>query len=116
MALPQVRQGRLRPLAVTTTARLPLLPEYPTVAETGYPGYQSGNWYGIVAPAKTPKEVIAAIRNAAASALNDPTISKRLSDLGYVAVGDQPDEFAAFIKSEIATLAGIIKRTGATAE
>ena len=116
VALPQVRQGRLRPLAVTTTKRLPLLPEYPTVAELGYTGYQSGNWYGIVAPAKTPKDVIAAIRNAVVSALNDPGVSKRLSDLGYVSVGDQPDEFAAFIKSEIATLARIIKQTGATAE
>jgi len=116
VALPQVRQGRLRPLAVTTTARLPLLPEHPTVAETGYPGYQSGNWYGIVAPAKTPKEAIAIIRNAVATALRDPGVSKRLSDLGYVSVGDQPDEFAAFIKSEIATLARIIKQTGATVE
>lgn len=113
-ALPQVRQGRLRPLAVTTTKRLPLLPEYPTVAETGYSGYQSGNWYGIVAPVKTPKEIIATIRGAVVTALNDPNVSKRLSDLGYVSVGDQPEEFAAFIKSEIATLAKIIRQTGAT--
>jgi tripartite-type tricarboxylate transporter receptor subunit TctC len=113
-ALPQVRQGRLRPLAVTTTKRLPLLPEYPTVAETGYSGYQSGNWYGVVVPAKTPKEIIATIRGAVVAALNDPNVSKRLSDLGYVSVGDQPEEFAAFIKSEIATLAKIIQQTGAT--
>ena len=114
-ALPQVRQGRLRPLAVTTIKRLPLLPEYPTVAETGYPGYQSGNWYGIVAPAKTPKEIIAKLRGAVVTALNDPQVSKRLSDLGYVSIGDQPEEFGAFIKSEIATLAKIIRQTGATA-
>jgi tripartite-type tricarboxylate transporter receptor subunit TctC len=113
-ALPQVRQGRLRPLAVTTTRRLPLLPEYPTVAETGYSGYQSGNWYGVVVPAKTPKEIIATIRGAVVAALNDPNVSKRLSDLGYVSVGDPPEEFAAFIKSEIATLAKIIQQTGAT--
>ena len=112
-ALPQIRQGKLRPLAVTTIKRLTLLPEYPTVGETGYPGYQSGNWYGIVAPAKTPKEVIATIRGAVVTALNDPTVSKRLSDLGYVIVADQPEEFGAFIKSEIATLAKIIQRTGA---
>ena len=115
VALPQVRQGRLRPLAVTTTKRLPLLPEYPTVAELGYTGYQSGNWYGIVAPVKTPKEAIATIRSAVVTVLNDPNASKRLSDLGYVSVGDQPEEFAAFIKSEIATLAKIIQQTGATA-
>lgn len=116
VALPQVKQGRLRALAVTTTKRLPLMPECPTVAETGYPGYQSGNWYGIVVPSKTPKELIATIRTAVVTVLNEPNVSKRLSDLGYVAVGDQPDEFAAFIKSEIATLAKIIKQTGATAE
>jgi tripartite-type tricarboxylate transporter receptor subunit TctC len=92
-----------------------LLPEYPTVAELGYTGYQSGNWYGIVAPVKTPKEAIATIRSAVVTVLNDPNASKRLSDLGYVSVGDQPEEFAAFIKSEIATLAKIIQQTGATA-
>lgn len=116
VALPQVRQGRLRPLAVTTAKRLPLLPDYPTVAETGYAGYQSGNWYGVVAPAKTPKETIATIRGAVVAALHDPDVSKRLSDLGYVIVGDQPEEFAAFIKSEIATLAKIIQQTGTKAQ
>ena len=115
VALPQIRQGRLRPLAVTTARRLALLPDYPTVAEMGYAGYQSGNWYGILVPAKTPKEIIAAIHGAAVSVLNDPGIAKRLSDLGYVTVGDQPDEFAAYIKSEIATLAKIIQLTGASA-
>jgi len=115
-ALPQVRQGRLRPLAVTTTRRVALLPEYPTVAELGYPGYQSGNWYGILAPAKTPKEIIATIHGAAVTVLKDPLVSRRLTDLGYVSVGDQPEEFAAFIKAEIATLAKIVKQTGATAE
>ncbi len=114
-ALPQIQQGRLRPLAVTTAKRLPLLPGYPTVAETGYSGYQAGNWYGIVAPAKTPKEIIATIRGAVVTALHDPIVSKRLSDLGYVSVGDQPEEFGAFIKSEIATLAKIIQQTGAVA-
>ncbi len=112
-ALALIQQGRLRPLAVTTAKRLPLLPGYPTVAESGYPGYQSGNWYGIVAPAKTPKEIIATIRGAVVTTLHEPTVSKRLSDLGYVSVGDQPEEFGAFIKSEIATLAKIIQRTGA---
>jgi len=114
--LPQVRQGRLRALAVTTDKRLAVAPELPTIAESGYPGYQSGNWYGIVAPARTPREIVTAVRNAALQAMNDATIGKRLADLGYVVVGDQPDEFAAFIKSEIATLAKIIQLTGAKAE
>ena len=114
--MPQVKQGRLRGLAVTTAKRLAVAPELPTIAELGYPGYQSGNWYGIVAPAKAPREIITAVRNAAVQALGDPAISKRLADLGYVVVGDQSEEFAAFIKSEIATLAKIIQQTGAKAE
>ena len=114
--MPQVKQGRLRALAVTTAKRLSVVADIPTIAELGYPGYQSGNWYGIVAPVKTPREVVSTIRNAAAQAMNDPGINKRLADLGYVVVGDQPDEFGTFIRSEIATLAKIIQQTGAKAE
>jgi tripartite-type tricarboxylate transporter receptor subunit TctC len=108
-ALPQVRDGKLRALAVTSTKRLPLLPEYPTVAELGYPRYQAGNWYGLMVPAKTPPEIIGNIRNAAVSGMNTPTVSKRLTDLGYVIIGDQPDEFAAYLRFEIASLAKILK-------
>jgi len=115
-ALPHVRQGRLRPLAVTAAKRVPVLPEYPTVAELGYPGYQSGNWYGLLVPAKTPKEIIAAIRAAAVAALNNETISRRLADLGYVAIGDQPEEFAAHIKAEIESLGKILRESRITAE
>ena len=115
-ALPHVRQGRLRPLAVTAAKRVPVLPEYPTVAELGYPGYQSGNWYGLLVPAKTPKEIIAAIRAAAVTALNNETIGRRLADLGYVAIGDQPEEFAAHIKAEIESLGRILRESRITAE
>ena len=108
-ALPQVREGRLRPLAVTSVKRLALLPEQPTVAELGYPGYQAGNWYGLMVPAKTPPEIVAAVRAAALAALANPTVSKRMTDLGYVIIGDQPEEFAAHLKAEIASLAKILK-------
>ena len=108
-ALPHVQQGRLRALAVTTIKRLTVLPEYPTVAESGYPGYQAGNWYGLLVPAKTPKETIVTIRGAAIKALNDPGVVKRMTDLGYVIIGDQPEEFAAHIRSEIASLAKILR-------
>ncbi len=114
-ALPQIRQGRLRPLAVTSAKRLALLPGHPTVAETGYPGYESGNWYGIMVPARTPQETIATIRSAAISVLNNPVVSKRLNDLGYVPVGDRPEEFAAHIKSEIDKLGKILRQLGVTA-
>ncbi len=115
-ALPQIQRGRLRLLAVTSAKRLPLLPEYPTVAESGYPGYEFGNWYGFLVPAKTPKETIATIRGATVSALNNPGVSKRLTDLGYLSIGDQPEEFGAHIKSEIVKLAKIIKALNLTAD
>ena len=114
--MPQVKAGRLRALAVTTAKRLAVAPELPTIAELGYPDYQSGNWYGIVVPAKTSRDIITTLRNAAAQALAEPKISKQLTELGYVLAGDQPEEFAAFIKSEIATLGKIIWQTGAKAE
>ena len=108
-ALPHVQQGRLRGLAVTTLKRLPQLPQYPTVAESGYPAYQAGNWYGVLVPAKTPKEAIGTIRSAAIRGMNDSAVNKRMVDLGYVIIGDQPEEFAAHIRSEIASLAKILK-------
>jgi tripartite-type tricarboxylate transporter receptor subunit TctC len=114
--LPYIRQGRVRALAVTTLKRLPQLPELPTVAESGYKGYQAGNWYGIEVPVKTPRDLVTAIRNLAVAAMNEPATNKRLLDLGYIIVGDQPEEFAAFIKSEIATFGKIIKQSGVTAE
>ena len=108
--------GRRRSRGVCAHWRLAVAPGLPTLAESGLTGYQSGNWYGIVVPAKTPREVITVVRQAAARALADTALNKRLTDLGYLVVGDQPDEFGAFIKAEIATLAKIIQQTGAKAE
>jgi tripartite-type tricarboxylate transporter receptor subunit TctC len=108
-ALPYIRQGKLRPLAVTSSKRVAMLPDYPTVAEFGYPDYYAGNWYGLAVPAKTPTETIASIRGATLNALRMPETSKALGDLGYVPVGDEPDEFAAHIQSEIDKLARILK-------
>lgn len=114
--LPYVRQGRVRMLAATTLKRLEAFPQLPTLSESGYAGYQAGNWYGLLAPAKTGQEIVTAIRNAAVSAMNEPATRRRLVDLGYIIAGDQPEEFAAFIKSEIATLGKIIRQTGLTVD
>jgi len=114
-ALPHVRQNRLRALAVTSTKRVALLPELPTVAELGYRGYQSGNWYGILVPAKTPREIIATLRNQTVTALAAPALNKRLVDLGYISIGDTPEEFAAHIKAEIASLAKVLRDLNVTA-
>jgi tripartite-type tricarboxylate transporter receptor subunit TctC len=107
-ALPNVRKGKLRPLAVTSSKRVPVLPDYPTVAEFGYPGYHAGNWYGLAVPVRAQAETVASIRGATLNALSMPQTRKALIDLGYVLIGDEPDEFAAHIQSEIDKLARII--------
>lgn len=104
----------MRGLAVSSAKRLPDFPQYPTVAET-VPGYEFDNWYGMLVPAKTPKEIISTLHRAALAALAKPHIVKQLANAGYVPVGSQPAEFAVFHKAEIAKLAKIIKLTGATA-
>jgi tripartite-type tricarboxylate transporter receptor subunit TctC len=108
-ALPLIQQGRLRVLAVTTARRIPMMPDLPTIAESGFSGYALNNWYGLMVPAKTPRELIATIRGAAITALNLPGVTRRFVDLGYTAVGDQPEEFAAHIRSEIDKLGKLIK-------
>lgn len=115
-ALPFVREGRLRGLAVGASQRLPMLPEYPTVAESGYPGYEASNWHGLVVPARTPKEIIATIRAAAVTALNRPDIGKRMRDLGLTPIGDRPEEFAEFIKADIEKWRKIVRQKGLTAD
>lgn len=109
LTLPQLAQGRVRALAVTSAQRIALAPQLPTVAESGYPDYESGNWYGLFAPAKTPPDVIRAVHAAALSTLKDPAVTRRLNDLGYVAIGNQPDEFGAYVKLEVERLGKIIR-------
>ena len=114
-ALPHVRQNRLRALAVTSTKRVSLLPELPTVAELGHRGYQSGNWYGILVPAKTPREIVMALHGQTVKALAAAALNKRLVDLGYISIGDTPEEFAAHIRGEIASLAKVLRDLKVTA-
>jgi tripartite-type tricarboxylate transporter receptor subunit TctC len=115
-ALPFIRDGRLRALAVGSATRVPLLSDYPTVAESGYTGYESSNWHGLVVPAKTPKELIASIHAAAVTALKRPDIAKRMQELGLTLIGDQPDEFAEFIKADIEKWRKIVRQKGLTAD
>ena len=114
--LPHIRAGRLKLLAATSGRRAPMLPDTPTISESGYPGYESELRYGLMVPAKTPKEIIATIHGAALAALNNPGVNKRLNDLGYVPLGNTPEEFAAVIKSEIAKLGTLLRRLGVTAD
>jgi tripartite-type tricarboxylate transporter receptor subunit TctC len=114
--LPFIRQGKVRPLAVTSEKRLPFLPEYPTIAELGYPTYKAGNWYGLMVPAKAPAEVISALHAAVTKTIAIPDNNKRLVELGFVAIGDKPEEFGAHIRSEIAALAKVVKQLNLSAD
>jgi tripartite-type tricarboxylate transporter receptor subunit TctC len=115
-ALPPVRARQLRALAVTSKERLPMVPELPTVAESGYPGFESGVWFGLMVPAKTPKETIAIIQRGTVAALNRAEVRKRMENIGFTPITDQPDEFTAFIKSEIEKWGKIIRAAGLTAD
>ena len=110
--LPQVKAGKLRPIAVGAEKRVPSAPDVPTTAEAGLPQLQTENWYGMVAPAGTPKDVVAALNKAAVEAMKDPDVMSKLSSQGAILVGDSPDEFRAFIASETAKWAKVIKDAG----
>ena len=107
--VPQVKAGKIRALAVSPTRRSPALPEVQTVAEAGVPGYDSGAWFGLVAPANTPKDIVNKLSRETARALKLADVSARLSDLGAEPVGGTPEQFAAHIKAEIAKWAKVIK-------
>ena len=107
--IPQVKAGKIRALAVSTTHRSPAVPDVPTVAEAGVPGYDSGAWFGLVAPANTPKDIVNKLSRETARILQLPDVSARLSDLGAEPVGGTPEQFSAHIKSEIAKWAKVIK-------
>jgi len=109
VALPQIRAGKLRALAVTSAQRLPFLPEFPTVAESGVPGFEFSCWYALFVPSATPKQTVGKIHSALMTVLKKPDVIKRFNALGYVPGDDQPDRFAAFVKSEIANYREIVR-------
>ena len=111
-ALPQVRAGKLRALAVSTAQRSPLAPELPTVAEAGVPGYEFSGWFGIFAPAATPREIVNKIAAAAVKAVQSPDLRERLSQQGFMAVASGPEQFAAFFRGEVAKWARVVKEGG----
>jgi tripartite-type tricarboxylate transporter receptor subunit TctC len=111
-----IRSGALRPLAVTTAKRTPLLPDVATVAELGIPGFEATTWHGLVAPAGTPKDIIDTLNRATIEALKDPNVRKSLTDLGVDIAGSSPEEFAAYIRLEIPKWAAVIAASGAQVE
>ncbi len=107
--LPQVKGGRLRGIALTGLKRSPLLPNLPTIAESGYPGFQSGIWYGVLAPARTAPEIVALLNSELVKIVRSPDFLESLTLEGAQAVASSPEYFGDFIKNEIARWAKVIK-------
>jgi len=101
-ALEHIRAGTLRALAVTSKARSPVAPDVPTIAESGYPGFDAIAWHGILAPAKTPPAIVAKLHDEIVKALQDPATKTLLEAQAMQTVGNTPGEFAAFIRDDIA--------------
>jgi tripartite-type tricarboxylate transporter receptor subunit TctC len=111
-----VQSGRLRALAVGAARRSNAMPEVPTVAESGVPGYEMTAWFGVLAPAGTPRPVVAALQREMAGTLKLPDVRERFGRLGAEPVGNTPEEFDALIKSEIAKWAKVVKEAGLKAD
>lgn len=111
-AAPHVKAGKMRALGVTSAKRTPVMPEVPTIAESGVPGYEFGSWYGIVAPAGTPPEVIAALNGYIVKALRSSDLGERLHKQGAEVIASTPAQFAAHLNAELARWAKVIKAAG----
>ena len=114
--LQAVKAGKLRALAVAGPHRLDALPGVPTVAESGYPGFDVTSWYGIVAKSGTPPAIVQKVQEDMAEALRQPDVQKKLADLGLEPVGDTPEQFGAVIKAESAKWGGIVKKANIQAQ
>ena len=110
--LPQIKAGNVRGLAVTTAKRVPAAGELPTLAESGFPGFDVSGWFAFFVAAKTPEGIIRKIHADTAVALADPTIRARLEDLGIIVVGSTPEELGAHVKSEMEKWGPVIKEAG----
>ena len=107
-----IRAGRLRALAVASDKRFPLLPDVPTVAEAGLPGYEASVWWGLAAPAKTPLEIVRQLNAETNAVLANPAIANKLAELGVVVTPGTSEQFAAFIKVQTELWSGVIKSAG----
>lgn len=108
----QVRAGKLRAYGVTSTARSDAAPDIPTIAELGVKGYDAVQWYGVMAPVGTPRDVVAKLHQAVVAAVSDSGVRQRYRDSGAVPVGNSPDEFAAVVKADITKWAKVVRAAG----
>ena len=116
VALPHVRSGKVLALATTTAKRSPLAPEIPTMSEAGIQGFEMATWYGMLAPAGTPPELVTRIQRDAARVLSDAETRERLTKMGVDLILNTPEEFRTYLNSEIARYTKIIKANGLKAE
>jgi tripartite-type tricarboxylate transporter receptor subunit TctC len=112
-SLPHIKSGKLIALATTGAKRDPALPDLPTIAESGVPGYESGVWFGLMVPAATPKSIIARLNAAAVEAAKSPEFIKRMTDLGYNIIPGSPEDMARMLDVELKRWAPIVKASGA---
>ncbi|MCT9812968.1 tripartite tricarboxylate transporter substrate binding protein [Acidovorax sp. Be4] len=115
-AIQHVRSGKLVPLAVTTAKRSPELPDVPTIAEAGVPGYEATSWFGMLAPAATPAPIVAKLNAALVKVLAQPDVKKKINDQGAEVYSETPAQFAAFIKSESVKWGKVVRESGAVAD
>jgi len=115
-ATPHVNSGKLRALAVTGSKRWPQTPDVPTLTEAGVPGFERYNWFGLLAPGCTPGPIVAALNREVVGIMQDPAIQKWLQAQGAEAMSSSPDEFAAYIRRDVAKWARVVKETGITPE
>lgn len=111
-----IRSGRLRPIAITTATRYPGLPDLPTVAESGVPGYEASSWFGVVVPVGTPREIVMRLNTELNRALNLPDMRERFAEQGAIPAPGTPEDFGAWIRAEIAKWAKVVKASGAKLE
>jgi tripartite-type tricarboxylate transporter receptor subunit TctC len=107
--IPHVKSGKLRPLAVSSAKRVAILPDVPTIAESGVPGFETGTWYGVVAPAATPGPIVDKLNREINRILTLPDVAEKLNGMGLQAASMTPSQFGEFIRSEIGAYAKIIK-------
>ena len=111
--LEYIRNGQVRALGVTSLKRMAILPEVPTIAESGVPGFDISNWLGVLAPAHTPAAIVNRLNGEIVQAMNDAQIRKQLGEAGIEAMSSSPAQFSAFINSEVAKWARVVKASGA---
>ena len=113
-AIQHVRSGKLVPIAVTTAKRSPELPNVPTIAEAGVPGYEATSWFGLFAPANTPAPVVVQLNKAIVKVLAQPEVKKKINEQGAETYSETPEQFAAFIQAESAKWGKVVKESGAS--